>query len=266
MKILRVLFAFAFLQAAFSVPALAAPLSISENIGAIWADKNALSGELRFVVIGDSRSGDAVYEKLLQMSEQYNPLFIVNTGDMVPSGQKAEFDHYGDLLAGVAIPVIHVPGNHDVESGTANYRKYFGESNWYFDYGQYRFIGLDNSKGTFSNTTLAFAEKYLDTAKTAIVFFHKPPPEGRWKVHSMDGGAAWVKMKNLIADANAPYVIMGHIHLYDEMDVGEVKYIISAGGGAGLYGKYGFGRAEHGMLLVKMNTGGVSHEWIPLPR
>ena len=69
---------------------------------------------------------------------------------------------------------------------------------------------------------------------------------------------------NLIKEAKMPMVFLGHIHLYDEMDIDGTKYIISAGGGAKLYSKYEFGKAEFGFVLVQVRPKGITHQWVPL--
>jgi hypothetical protein len=78
------------------------------------------------------------------------------------------------------IPVLHVPGNHDVRSGPEAFHGYVGESNWYFDLNGLRIIGLDNASGKFSPEAVAFARKTLTNKKICLVAFHMPPPIGRW--------------------------------------------------------------------------------------
>ncbi|MCD6118918.1 metallophosphoesterase [bacterium] len=250
-------------------PASAVPLSVRENIHTIWADKTGLDGGFTFIVIGDTREGDKVHLKLLKQAEAYEPLFILNTGDYVSNGYQKEYEHYAGLVQSLRIPILNVVGNHDVAKETAAFDRHIGLRNWYFDYGNCRFISLDNATGGFSRETLDFARKYLHTDKTCFVAFHKPPAYDRWKVHSMDSdgsGGRGGEMMELIASSNVALVFLGHIHLYDEMEIGGVPYVISGGGGAGLYKKYGFGKAEYGFVVVKVGPDGVSHEWIPLEK
>jgi 3',5'-cyclic AMP phosphodiesterase CpdA len=203
----------------------------------------------------------------LNKAKDFNPLFILNTGDMVDEGEPSEYETYRKLIALYDIPILHIPGNHDVHEGNADYRKFVGVTNWYFDYGSYRFIGLDNSAGRFDDESIAFAKKTLTQKKICLVAFHKPPAVERWKVHAMiddqNGGRGGEVMK-AIKNAGVPMVFLGHIHLYDEMDLDSVNYIISAGGGAKLYGKYHFGKPEYGFVLVQVRTGSISHRWVPL--
>lgn len=242
-----------------------ASLSIAENIKAIEADKSGLAGVFSFVVLGDCRGNDAVYAALLTMAAAYKPLFILVTGDVANTGAADEFAHYGNLIKPVPFPIVHVPGNHDVSSGKDNYVKAFGPPNWSFSYGAYRFIGLDNAGGSFSKDTIAFASEMLQPDKTCFVAFHVPPDFGRWQVHAMNKGGHGEEMAALLEKAGVPYVFLGHIHLYDEIDRNGTKYVISAGGGAPLYGKFGFGKPEYGLVVVHVSDSGITHEWIPLP-
>ena len=162
---------------------------------------------------------------------------------------------------------MHLPGNHDVRYGSETYRKYVGEPNWVFDLGGFRIIGLDNATGKFSEEAVAFARKTLTSQKLCLVAFHMPPAIGRWTVHAMindQKGGHGGEVMNLIKEAKVPMVFIGHIHLYDEMDIDGTKYIISAGGGAKLYGKYNFGKPEYGFVLVQVRPKGITHQWVPL--
>jgi Icc-related predicted phosphoesterase len=244
----------------------AVPLSLEKNIQAILADPSGLKKEFDFIVLGDVQGGDEIYLRLLNHANAYKPLFILNTGDLVRNSRTFEYENYQRLIGDFNIPILHIPGNHDTHP-LANYRMYVGEPDWYFDYGNYRFIGLDNADGKFSEESVEFAEKALTSQKICLVAFHKPPSIGRWTAHSMvddQNGGKGGKVMGLIKKAGVPMVFNGHIHLYDEMDIGGVKYIISAGGGEKLHGKFGFGKPENGFVLVQVRTTGISHRWVPL--
>ena len=253
-----------FFQAVWAVP-----LSLEKNIQAIQADQSGLEKGFLFIVLGDMRGNDDVYNRLLNKARDYKPLFILNTGDLVHKGGEGEFEHYKKLIVDFDIPILHVPGNHDVLFGSGPYRNFVGPLNWYFDYGNYRFAGLDNGAGKFSEADIEFAKKTLTDKKICLVAFHNPPPFGRWAVHAMQSDSEGGRGGDVIAlmkQARVPLVFMGHIHLFDEMEVDGIKYVISAGGGAKLYGRYGFGKAEYGFVLVEVRPQGISYRWIPLEK
>jgi 3',5'-cyclic AMP phosphodiesterase CpdA len=245
----------------------AVPLSLDQNIKTILARQEGSSPGFDFVVIGDNRDGAEVYNRLLNRAKAYKPLFILNTGDFVREGQAFEYENYIKQIAPVDIPILHLPGNHDVRYGSETYRKYVGDLNWVLDLGGFRIIGLDNATGKFTPEAVTFARENLTSPKPCLVAFHIPPAIGRWTVHAMiddQKGGFGGEVINLIKEAKVPMVLMGHIHLYDEMDIAGTKYIISAGGGAKLYGKYNFGKPEFGFVLVRVRPAGISHQWVPL--
>lgn len=245
----------------------AVPLSLDQNIKAVLAKQETSSQGFDFVVIGDNRNGADVYFRLLNRAKSFKPLFILNTGDFVQEGQAFEYENYIKQIAPFDIPILHLSGNHDVLFGSETYRKYVGEPNWVFDLGGFRVIGLDNAAGKFTDRSVAFARENLTSQKICLVAFHIPPAVGRWSVHAMmddQKGGRGGEVMHLIKEAKVPMVFMGHIHLYDEMDIEGTKYIISAGGGAKIHSKYNFGKAGFGFVLVRVRPTGITHQWVPL--
>lgn len=250
-----------------SLSVRATPLSLDQNIKAVLA-RQAASGEgFDFVVTGDNRDGIAVYKRILDRARAFNPLFILNTGDLVSAGRSFEYENYRKQIARCDIPILHIPGNHDVRHGSENYRQYVGDLNWYFDLNGIRMIGLDNASGKFSADAVVLARKTLTRQKICLVTFHVPPAIGHWAARGFtdderagDGG----EVMGLIKKAKAPMVFLGHFHLYDEIEVDNIKYVVSGGGGAPLRSKYGFGKAEYGFVLVSVRPGGITHRWVPL--
>jgi Icc-related predicted phosphoesterase len=245
----------------------AVPLSLDQNIKAIMDKQKASSEGFDFVVIGDSRGREDVFNRLLNHAKSFTPLFILHTGDFVSKGQAFEYEIYTREIAPLDIPILHVPGNHDVRYGSESYRKYIGDLDWFLDLGGVRIIGLDNATGRFTEETVAFVRKHLTNQKICLVAFHTPPAIGRWTVHAMiddPKGGHGGEVMNLIKEAKVPMVFLGHIHLYDEMDINGSRYIISAGGGARLYSKYNFGKPEFGFVLVQVRPTGITHRWVPI--
>ncbi len=246
---------------------LAVPLSLEKNIKAISAGWPELEKGFDFIVLGDNRGNEETFKRLLDRAKTFKPLFLIHTGDLVTNGQDFEYEDYQKWIADFSIPILTIPGNHDVWHDPTNYRRFVGENNWSFDLGRWRFIGLDNSDGKFSHETVEFARERLTKEKVCLVAFHKPPAVGRWKVHAMltdpKGGRGGEVMK-LIETAGVPMVFLGHIHLYDAMVIDGVQYVISGAGGAPPYKEYGFGEAEYGFVWVQVRPEGVSHRWVPL--
>jgi hypothetical protein len=90
----------------------AVPLPLDQNIKAVLANQAEWSKGFDFVVIGDSRDGAEIYNRLLNQAKAFNPLFILNTGDFVREGQSFEYEGYIKQIAPEDIPILHLPGNH----------------------------------------------------------------------------------------------------------------------------------------------------------
>ncbi|MCX5903541.1 MAG: hypothetical protein NTV89_08740 [Proteobacteria bacterium] len=50
------------------------------------------------MVLGDSRDNDITYKQSLTLAAQFNPLFILHTGDISNTGNKKELDHFLSLV------------------------------------------------------------------------------------------------------------------------------------------------------------------------
>lgn len=258
-----------------------AMLSNQANIAEIEALQPPADGSFSFIVIGDNRSGDKVFTRLIAQMNDYasqhqgagRPLFALHTGDAVPSGKRSEWEHYARMRSALKIPLVHVRGNHEIKSaeGPGNYVDIVGPVNWCFDFDGCRFIGLDNASQRFSPASVELLQRQLGASKPrhAFIAFHEPPGVGRWGVHSMVSDRAGGHGGEVMAEITKSHVsavLLGHIHLFDEMILDGVPYIISGGGGAPLYTKTGFGRAEHGYLVVHVTPQAVSWDWEPFSK
>jgi len=236
-----------------------------ENIEQIQAavDPDSFS----FIVLGDSVGGDDVFAALIEQINALEPDFVWHLGDVATHGKPEEFDSYFEIAAGIDVPMVAIPGNHDVRDSLDVYVGYFGVRNWSFDIGESRFIGLDNSNYRFDTETLDFAKAKLDTDKPCYIAFHCPPHIERWAHHGMrpdENKGRGREMIDVIGDSNAQYVFLGHIHLHDQMEIRGVPYVICGGGGSALHSRYGFGIAEHGFLHVRVINKKPTIRWISL--
>jgi 3',5'-cyclic AMP phosphodiesterase CpdA len=243
------------------------------------AQLGLLRNTANIAAVQDSRSGDAKFQEVIAAinaytmarSGQEKPLFVVHTGDIVPTGMLMEWHRYARLREKLLLPLVHVRGNHEVIFGTGpqNFVDLVGSPNWTFDFAGCRFIGLDDSLDHFTPEAIALLRDSLALrpAQHTFLFYHEPPAVGRWTVHSVKPDDQGGRGDEVIAAATAAgvdAVFLGHIHLYDEMEIGGVSYIISGGAGSPLHEQYGFGRVEHGFVVVTVQRDGVAWTWVPL--
>ena len=218
----------------------------------------------KFAVIGDTRSRPKVHASHIKSIIEENPLFVLNTGDLVGNGLKIEnwetfFNLNRELMQ--TIPYFTAIGNH--EKDAEYYYDFFnlpGNERYYaFSVGDALFIALDtegvdyqtpdyikkeNREYFWTNHELPYFIKQkewlkhtLDLHKDAgfiFVYFHQPlfsVKKSRVEETKMRR-AFW---GDIFEHNNVQAVFNGHDHHYHHALSGETHYITTAGGGAGLY-------------------------------
>jgi hypothetical protein len=206
---------------------------------------------VRFVVYGDVRSGHAVHGKLLARITEEAPDFIVSTGDMVLRGSdEADWQKFftiaGPTLA--RIPMYPVIGNHDRVTGD---RRRFDDifdlppapdgrpdgAAWYsFDVAGVHFAMIDSNRFDDARQ-LAWLDADLTAARAhgARAIF-AAMHHGPWSLGPHGGDERCAKLYAPILEKHGVAVVFsGHDHLYQRGQVGNLAYVVSGGGGAGLY-------------------------------
>ena len=242
--------------------------NISGNISKLLADQPADSKRIRFVVMGDSRSNPDMWQTIIKHIDDLNPApaFVINTGDIVRHGYTQEYlDYYIPPLLNTPVPYFVAIGNHDDgDSGMATeYRTLFGEQslNYYFDYGGFRFIFIDNvTRVQSAQQTLHWLETVLKKTPqelSVIVSAHKPPATIRkWAYHAWDEISSR-RFTELLSEYRVAHVFLGHIHAYSTASLNGVDYTIAGGGGAGLHDRYGEGGNVHHYLICDVAPDGT---------
>ena len=173
---------------------------------------------------------------------------IVHTGDVTVDGADHEEDlaHCAGLLQGLGVPLLCVPGNHDVgEAGHAHqpvddariarWRRHFGHDWWSQDVGGWRLIGLDSmlfgSGLAHEAEQFAWLQATLAGAgdRSIAWFMHRPlfvegPAEadtGYWSVKP------WLRapLLDLVAAHRVALVASGHLHKSLDRVVDGCRYV-----------------------------------------
>ncbi len=197
---------------------------------------------IRFVVYGDSRGGWNDWQSTLlvaQAIEHEDPMFILNTGDLVDNGWNP--DDWVDFFT--ASPFVHnstfypVLGNH--ENYSHLYFSFFSlpcNERWYsFDNGPVHFIALDsNPRHAYRLLQHLWLLYDLRTQSQpfTVVFFHHP-------VYSSGEHGNTTLLQKMLAPVferfDVDIVFNGHDHDYERSRVNDIVYIVTGGGGAPLY-------------------------------
>ncbi|WP_040495279.1 metallophosphoesterase family protein [Fulvivirga imtechensis] len=145
------------------------------------------SETIRFVFMGDTqRFYDESDDFVKSVNQLANIDFVVHGGDISDFGLVQEFKWIHEIMSGLKVPYLTVIGNHDLlANGRKVYREMYGELDYTFEYGNYRFIMLNTNSREFNfNGTvpdLMWLKQQLEdnTAnKKTVVMSHIPPFDG----------------------------------------------------------------------------------------
>ena len=220
----------------------------------------------QFVVVGDTRFANQPREiqaKLITAIEKQNPSFVINTGDLVtdgtdPSHWDTFFKMNQELIK--STPYYVSLGNH--EKNSKYFYQYFSfpknENYFSFNWSNCHFVILDSEgphyepehpldyqqRKTFEKEMNTFWEKQLtwlcDDLKNhrefdfTLVFMHQPLFSLK-DSRREEQKEFQKRFAQIFEDFEVDIVFSGHDHNYQRHFVKPVHYIVTAGGGAGLY-------------------------------
>jgi plastocyanin len=207
------------------------------------------AGALRFVQISDSHIGfdkpanidvtgtlRAAIARIKAESEP--PAFILHTGDLTHLSKESEFDTLQQVIGESSLPVLYVPGEHDVLGDDGQtYLRRFGKgtqgAGWHsFDHSGVHFIGLVNvlnlkagGLGSLGREQLEWIEKDVKRLKSStpiVVFAHIPLwsvyPEWGWGTDDSEQALSYLKRFGSVS------VLNGHIHQVMQKVEGHVTF------------------------------------------
>jgi predicted phosphodiesterase len=253
------------LIAALAGSALAAQ---DQQIAQKLAALEKIEGKFSFVVLGDNRSGDDEYRKLISMAMERKPDFIVNTGDQVPTHGKLKYwASFWEMSKPIAVPYFLTVGNHDVSDIDSElmYKEQVdlpGNELYYsFTAGNSLFIVLDSYLTGEEKKITAEQYKWLEgvlansSRKHKFAFMHHPlypdKDKGRHYGGSLDKyPQERDRLQALFVKNKVTIVFTGHDHLYLRKTADGIPHIIAGGGGAPLYASDKDGGFYHFILVA----------------
>jgi predicted phosphodiesterase len=240
---------------------------------------------IRIGVIGDSGFGGQVTRTLTEQMADYDPDFVLHTGDVVyrveenADAVEAFIAKYYLPFSAVLheMPIYPVPGNHEYDAAAI-----WGDDPYYYaafpplpgwisgsggelrqfyalELGSVQFIFLDTQEfwqeQGVGEQTLWLEERLKDNRfLISIPVLHVPPFSSG--LHASEGviiERVWVP---LFERYNVPLVLSGHDHNYQRLIVNGITYVISGGGSNVLYtladphpGSMFFSATSHFVLL-----------------
>jgi hypothetical protein len=216
------------------------------------APKQDSGAGLKFLVYGDDRTDPTAHAAVARELASTPSDFLVNTGDMVEDGGRAEdwqsfFDIERQLLRDRAIFVAI--GNHELydDRAGANFARYFGFSSPNGGVEPYatlrlscvRFFFLNSSHDWSSGDERQWLERELDRSDSepGLIWRIAVMHQGPWSSgpHGANAMLVAAHVPELLAAHRVDLLFAGHDHIYERGDSAGMKYVISGGGGAPLY-------------------------------
>jgi len=209
---------------------------------------------LTFIVYGDDRSDPDSHAAVVRAIEQVPSDFLVNTGDVVENGGRAQdwqsfFDIESPLLRDR--PIYVAIGNHELVDDTAgaNFAKYFGfvtdntaappSLSGTVRLGSVRFFFLNAMHDWAASEEKAWLDRELARAdvEAGVVWRIAVAHHGPWSMgpHGPNSRLIEARLPETLASHHVDLFLSGHDHIYQRGDAGTLKYIVSGGGGAPLY-------------------------------
>jgi hypothetical protein len=202
---------------------------------------------IRFAVFGDNRTDGDAHRRLVAALAAEAPDLVVNTGDMVGESDSGEWQIFFDIEYPLLIntPLVPAIGNHEADYGDGGQfaslfpmsGSRFGGRVYSLDYGDLHFAVLD------SNGELGDQARWLDGDLTAaeargarheFVVMHWGPWCGVSKMSHGNNDDAISAVVPVARRHKVAALFSGHNHVYERGADGELRYVVSGGGGAPL--------------------------------
>ena len=189
----------------------------------------------------------ANWAPLARWIAQHKPDLVIHTGDVTvdAADQEADAAYCATQMASLGVPVVTVPGNHDVgevgnpyqpvnDERLARFRRHFGDDRWVRDMAGWRLIGLnsmifgggpeDAQQAEWLEATMADA-----AGRRLAWFMHRPlfldsPDEadtGYWSVKPEPRHA----LLDLVHRYRVEIVASGHLHRWHEIRLNGTHYV-----------------------------------------
>jgi acid phosphatase type 7 len=242
-----------------------------------------IQGKFSFIVVGDNRTGDDIYKKIVSLMMERKPDFIVNDGDVISKpGDKKQWANFWEMSKPITVPYFIAVGNHEVHPKVPLSEKVYKEqvdlpgNELYYSFtaGNSLCIVLDSNLDGQERKITGEQFKWLEGIlaqsgqKHKFVFLHHPLYTDLGKGHhSQDSIDKYPedrdRLQALFAKYKVDAVFAGHEHYYEKRTVNGILHIITGGGGAPMYDKEEYGGFYH-FVVVTVDGDKVSAEVVDI--
>ena len=164
------------------------------------------------------RPMEDLQRSIADINQNPNIEFVVVTGDLTESGDRASIQAIKDELEKLNVPFYAASGNHETtwsESGVMDFSRVFGDSRFAFSHNGMYFIGFNSgpvirmADGHVAPQDIAWLQHNLDSVSRAgdapiFVFTHYPLRNG-----DVDN---WYDVTDVLRQHNVQCIMGGHYH------------------------------------------------------
>ncbi len=253
---------------------------------------------IRFVFMGDSRnsfyssdpSADSIFAIERAQINSLAPLFVIHGGDFRKHGYRDEYYDFVARIDSFTVNFLTVRGNHELyaDEGPWMYDSIFGDSDYCFDVGIYRFVILADCEQDsevdyyghhYINYLLTEEQiRWLDSVLTEadslgmyeLVFAHVPPYVPDHCTDHCLGDPNYYPQPNYTLSHTGEFSTVlsnhrvrvgcwSHRHFYDRSEYMGITYIISGGGGAPIGSAISpppYGLSDYHFVLFELDADG----------
>ena len=199
--------------------------------------------------------------------------FVVVTGDLTESGDRASIQAIKDELEKLNVPFYAASGNHETtwsESGVMDFSRVFGDSRFAFSYNGMYFIGFNSgpvirmADGHVAPQDITWLKHNLDSVSKAgdapiFVFTHYPLRNG-----DVDN---WYEVTDVLRQHNVQCIMGGHYHrnlIFDCDGIADVLNRSNLRDEDGVNG-YSIISVTDSIRFHEKRIGEVAQQWLSLP-
>lgn len=252
---------------------------------AAWANRAppSLQAPATVAFLGDVQRGIRdVARPLVEALARERAALLVSSGDLASHGEAPYYGIVARALdeAGLAVPMLVVPGNHDLEPGgvrdaapgRALFEAAVGPRAWSMRVGPLRLVGVDDASGPVEPEHLDLVRSAVEGADADeggnaapwILVCHKPPRRidhpGADPISGADRLVALLEARPPVA------VVSGHLRDDADVTVGGVRYLANVRGGDFEKRRW-FAPPEFRLLLCEVSpSGGAAFRYASVRR
>lgn len=236
------------------------------------------------------------FQMAIDKTNELNPDFVITGGDLVYDAMRGGqtrcdslFTLYKEMSKGFRMPVYNTLGNHDLfaiypespESETnpdykyGMFERYFGKTYYSFNHKDWHFIVLNSLDvtadkkycGHFQKEQLEWLKSDLDKTDSLtpiVVISHIPMLSVRGQMAGRDGPMIdnVAEVFKMLETKNLKLILQGHIHWKESGVVNDRFEYITGGSIAGNGWKGRRHNTKEGFVLLKIQNGEISWEYI----